>query len=830
MKGIHMLVILVGLTFVSVSLFMYYSHYQQNHEIIRYNEEVHVKKTYVAKETSRLNGRFDFKSKTNKESHIEESKKEVDEVKEVYNVGPIKDTNKWIIVTSIASPTQDIKSLAKLTEWQLLVVADTKTPKDWHLDGVIFLSVDAQRTLGYKILEHIPYSSYARKNIGYLYAIQHGAKVIYETDDDNHPTDGLKGFITTDKMFGVVPSTNTTLFNPYAYYGQPTTWPRGYPLENIGDNITSEYNAVHWNTALIQQGAVHGDPDVDAIYRLTRKSNSNLLNLTYDDFMPPLIYPKGTFVPWNSQNTLFRYDAFWGLILPVAVTSRVTDIWRSYFTQTLLWLIDGHLSYMPPNCYQFRNYHSYIDDAKQEEKLYYQAGELVKFLSSWKCESNILSLCIQNLADAMAHKGFWEIADASLIGAWLEDLANIGYKFPVIEKEQLVEPVDFSITLKSDNRFPLSLPSNPKLIYNGQRKSKIKRLLYDTCYMSNSSKYRQLIKKPSTQPNPILLLVIFNTPVYESIPYLEALYDGHFAKTIYCGPEKPHNSILYEWEINFITFNNPLNHVSGSSNYECLLKVLKLGLRVQGVLTIADDAFMKVKAITKLPLDEIWFNTINFQSVEQFAKVVEDTSTIDPMEPFILKNNPYEITSVENGNISTCNNSNLQGKCEIITRSMYFKMYETNIKNAFDELYQLQSSNKLIQRFLDDLSKHLFGIKRMIWQASDMYYIPKKHFETAIPILDVFNSHKIFLELAVPTLQHSLGIKYSNMGKAAYNWDFGGTRDKPWLIFSSFLNSSLTFLHPVKLSGIAKKESEITEMFCGAMNSKHFTHPFENES
>ncbi|CAH1781995.1 unnamed protein product [Owenia fusiformis] len=486
------------------------------------------------------------------------------------SIGPLKNTDKWIIVTTISSPTEDIKSLAKLTEWQLLVVADTKTPKDWHFDGVLFLSLDAQRSLRYKVLEHIPYSSYSRKNIGYLFAIQHGAKIIYETDDDNHPTNGLKSFVTTDKMYGVVPSTNTTLFNPYAYYGQPTTWPRGYPLEYIGDNITSEYNAVHWNTALIQQGAVHGDPDVDAIYRLTRKSSSEILKITYDEYMPPLFYPKGTFVPWNSQNTLFHYGAFWGLILPVTVTSRVTDIWRSYFTQTLLWLIDGHLSYMPPNCYQFRNYHSYIDDAKQEDKLYYQAGEFVKFLSSWKCKANSLPLCIQLLADTMVHKGFWDIADAKLVRAWLQDLLSIGYEFPIMRSEQRMEPVDFSITLQSDNRFAVSIPSNSKQIYIGQKKSKIRKLYHNTCnrykYTGRSHESNQTNKQELIQPNPILLLIIFNTPHYETIPYIEALYDGHFVKTIYCGPEKPNQKILEEWEINFITYEQARDYFPGSYN------------------------------------------------------------------------------------------------------------------------------------------------------------------------------------------------------------------------------------------------------------------------
>ncbi|CAH1773338.1 unnamed protein product [Owenia fusiformis] len=796
-----------------------------------FREEVDTKKAYDKKEVQ-----VEEMLNSNKEPNVKRESDagtqiKVAEVKEKPSVDTIKNTDKWIIVTSIASPTEDIKSLATLSEWQLLVVADTKTPKDWHLNGVIFLSIAVQQSLGYKVLEHIPYSNYARKTIGHLYAIQHGAKVIYETDDDNHPTDGLRGFITTSKMYGVVPSTNTTVLNAYAYYGQPTTWPRGYPLDKIGDSISSEYNAVNWNTPLIQQGAVNGDPDVDAIYRLTRKSNSKLLNLTYDGFMPPLFYPKGTFVPFNSQNTLWHYDAFWGLMLPMTLTLRVTDIWRSYFTQTLLWLIDGHLSYMPPNCYQFRNYHSYILDAQDEGKLYNQASELITFLSTWKCKSNSLSMCMQILADAMAHKGFWETADVKQVGAWLQDLVTIGYKFPAITTEQYDEPVDFPITLQSDNRFPVSVPSDSKLLYIGAKKSKIKNLHYNTCnsYRYESPKSSQSDKHQLTQPIPILLLVIFNTPHYESIPYLEELYDGHFAKTLYCGPEMPHKAILHEWEINFVTFKQA-GELPGSYNYECLLKVLKLGLRVKGILTIADDAIMKVKAITKLPLDEVWFNPINFYSEREFSKIAEDTSKIDLKEPFILKNNKDKIASVEHGKISLCNISNLQGKCEITNRNTRLMKYEMNIKHAFDELYQLQNSSKVIQSFLVGLSKHLFGKKRIIWQPSDVFYIPQKHFEMAVPIVDVFYRHEVFLEYAVPTILHSLGVKYSNMAMAAYNWNYGGIRDKPWIVFSSFLNSSLTFLHPVKLSGIVKNNSDITKIFCDAMNSKHFVHPFGNES
>ena len=69
-------------------------------------------------------------------------------------------------------------------------VGDDKSPKDWALDGVIFLSVEAQLNLPFRFAKLVPHRNYARKVVGYLYAIQHGAKQIYETDDDNAPKPG----------------------------------------------------------------------------------------------------------------------------------------------------------------------------------------------------------------------------------------------------------------------------------------------------------------------------------------------------------------------------------------------------------------------------------------------------------------------------------------------------------------------------------------------------------------------------------------------------------------------------------------------------------------
>ena len=40
--------------------------------------------------------------------------------------------DKWIVITTINSPTADVKKLAGIEGWKVVVVGDTKSPADWR--------------------------------------------------------------------------------------------------------------------------------------------------------------------------------------------------------------------------------------------------------------------------------------------------------------------------------------------------------------------------------------------------------------------------------------------------------------------------------------------------------------------------------------------------------------------------------------------------------------------------------------------------------------------------------------------------------------------------
>ncbi|KAF9216083.1 hypothetical protein BGZ59_011094 [Podila verticillata] len=72
--------------------------------------------------------------------------------------------------------------LCNLPGWNVVVVADVKTPKEWSCGSCVFLTVEEQQCLGFGIVPATPFKSYSRKNVGYLWAIKQGATTVFDTD------------------------------------------------------------------------------------------------------------------------------------------------------------------------------------------------------------------------------------------------------------------------------------------------------------------------------------------------------------------------------------------------------------------------------------------------------------------------------------------------------------------------------------------------------------------------------------------------------------------------------------------------------------------------
>lgn len=329
----------------------------------------------------------------------------------------MKEHKKFIVITSIFPPTEAVKKFANIPGWQLIVVGDKKTPDDWRHDRVVYLSPDDQIKQGFSLVKDLPWNHYCRKMVGYLYAIKEGAEYIADADDDNLPLADWPAIPAKNTLDTL---SDSKFVNIYENYTEEFVWPRGFPLNRILSSDKPSVRKSSQNVA-VWQFLANEDPDVDAIYRLT--INKPIVFQKKE----PVILDAGTVCPFNSQNTIFRKQAFPLLYLPAFVTFRFTDILRGFVAQPLLWQAGLRLGFGHATVVQERNPHDYLKDFESEVPVYVHGEEAVDIATaavengSSKPMAPLLLAIYRNLRK----RGIVSDAEVKLLQAWVSDLDKL---------------------------------------------------------------------------------------------------------------------------------------------------------------------------------------------------------------------------------------------------------------------------------------------------------------------------------------------------------------------------------------------------------------------
>ena len=322
---------------------------------------------------------------------------------------------KFIVITSIFLPTEAIEKFAKLKDWKVIVVGDKKTAVDWNCPRVTYLSPEGQQEIARKFAGLLPWNSYTRKNIGYLYAISQGAQVIYESDDDNIPLDNwvtAPEFSTDAELLS-----DASFVNIYSYFTDKKVWPRGIPLRCVLGAETPKTIAAKNLKIGVWQFLADEDPDVDAIYRLTNNTP------IYFNWREPLVLDQGVCCPFNSQNTYFRNEVFPLLYLPSTVTFRFTDILRGLVAQPILWAAGYHLGFAGATVLQKRNPHDYLKDFESEIPCYLQAERVVQIAKEAVSSERSMPENLLSVYHALSVKGICSEKELDILSCWLDLVA-----------------------------------------------------------------------------------------------------------------------------------------------------------------------------------------------------------------------------------------------------------------------------------------------------------------------------------------------------------------------------------------------------------------------
>ena len=325
----------------------------------------------------------------------------------------------FAVITTIQPPTTAVRELHRRlaqVPGRLVVAGDKKGPPEFSLPNCDFLSLADQRTSDFELAARLPVGHYARKNIGYLHAIRAGATCLYETDDDNAPLPSWA--LRSEQVADARGLHGVGWMNVYRQFTEdPHIWPRGFPLERLGDAPPPAKQIKGPVDAPIQQGLANGSPDVDAVWRLTQGRPFDF------ETRPPVVLTEGQWCPFNTQSTWWWPRAFPLLYVPSYCSFRMCDIWKSLIAQRCLWALGATVVFHAPEVHQDRNPHDYLRDFEDEVPGYLQNARIATILENLTLAPGVAAVA-ENLLrcyQALVAENIFPPDELPLVQAWRAD-------------------------------------------------------------------------------------------------------------------------------------------------------------------------------------------------------------------------------------------------------------------------------------------------------------------------------------------------------------------------------------------------------------------------
>ena len=304
-----------------------------------------------------------------------------------------------IVTTTINSPTEATLKFCEITNknqnFNFVIVGDTKTPHDEYrklerqFKNVIYLSPKQQDELYPELSEIIGWKTIQRRNVGFVYAYDNGCDVLATVDDDNipYPNWGENILVGEEVVYDNY-DCEKDVFDPLSVTADNYVWHRGYPIQYLKDRHRTEYRGKATKKCLVQANLWDGDPDIDAMARLTFKPCLN-----YKDITAPFGSEK--VAPFNSQNTFLAREVIpYYAVLPFV--GRMDDIWGGYILQKYF---PNSVVYDVATVFQDRNLQDLVTNLENEVIGYRNTLEFIQSeewekllpadtLAFWNCYRN----------------------------------------------------------------------------------------------------------------------------------------------------------------------------------------------------------------------------------------------------------------------------------------------------------------------------------------------------------------------------------------------------------------------------------------------------------
>lgn len=276
---------------------------------------------------------------------------------------------KVIVTTTINPPTKAIHDFEAMKDWDLVVIGDLKTPKDYRLERGTYLAPEDQDKYDKALSDAIGWNCIQRRNFGLLIASDMKADVVAVVDDDNIPLPGWGENLLIGREAEVnYYETGLPAFDPVGATNHSALWHRGYPLQLLSKRNYDKRSRKTLHVD-VQADFWNGDPDIDAVCRMEHAPECK-----FDPALFPIAADK--MAPFNSQNTFLDGSLLRDYFLYPHI-GRMDDIWAAYYVQAK----GRRVVFCQPSVYQDRNVHDLTRDMRQEYLGYENNLQLVQDLA-----------------------------------------------------------------------------------------------------------------------------------------------------------------------------------------------------------------------------------------------------------------------------------------------------------------------------------------------------------------------------------------------------------------------------------------------------------------
>lgn len=538
------------------------------------------------------------------------------------------------------------------------------------------------------------------------------------------------------------------------------------------------YNLCSHQTAGIQvQGSVTTLPSK---HSATHKQDIVFPIPDCDIRAPPVTLPVGTLFPFQPGNSMYTKYAFWAL--PFLYEEQElpyykTLVWN-YVVQKMLWLSGSRMMIHSVN-------------STLEHNLNFPNTERVQLtLEEWRCESRQLFVCIMEIVKVLVEKHLIDGSIGPILHEWLNALTKIGYKVPHVtaqleetcaSPDVIYQPIDYEQVVyrkKSMSKKPYIPVNNVQEIYLTH---------INTCSQSSENKFNVKINftHPWIQFEDVLLIITYNNPHYETIPYIETLYRPFFPYILHCGPGLPNFQArklkgLRNFAFSFYSYGDTKEgHPRGSFNYQCITGAINMHFPVEGYLVISDDMLISIYKTFDLRRYLVWY---------------------------VPK---QEIKTADVKKLKECR----LGMCDFYARWHWWEDYQTQVLSLFRRMEKEQYILPLTNRCYRQLMLLNGGQHRANGAYSDIYYIPDRIASEFATLASLFLEEDIFLEIAIPTILRCLeNTEDIETLRGIASWEM--ERDLAWVNFSKDKFLGKSYLHPTKWSYLANGNPDFKQFYC----------------